>query len=97
MTGYNILRITLDTVTWTPVTPPSDCTQCSIENPGAAVIKARTSSGDSATERDIPINGGSLVISAATGSFATAFKAGEAICYLQAASGTGPAVADFTR
>lgn len=97
MANFQILRVTLDTLTWTPIVALFNCTQCSIENgDGTNNIKIRTSSGDSATERVLTPRA-SQIISAATGSFATAFTVGDVICYAQAAAGTGPAIVDYVR
>lgn len=97
MPSFSIQRVTLDTVTWTPITAPFNCTQCSIENGDPTNnIKIRTSSGDSATERVLTPSA-QQVISAATGSFATPWTVNDVICYVQAAAGTGPAIVDFTR
>lgn len=97
MANFAILRVTLDTVSWTPITAAFDCTQVSVENgDGTNNIAIRSSSGDSTTERTLTPRA-TQIISAATGSFATAFKAGEVVCYAQAAAGTGPAIVDYTR
>lgn len=95
--GFAIQRVTLDTVSWAPITVLFNCTQCSVENgDDTNSIKIRTASGDSATERTL-IPKAQQLISAATGSLHTAFTVGDVICYAQAVAGTGPAIVDFTR
>lgn len=94
---FVIARVTLDTLSWTPITVPFNCTQCSIENGDPTNnIKIRTSSGDSTTERTLTPRA-LQIISAATGSLHTAFTVGDVICYAQAVAGTGPAIVDFVR
>ena len=95
--AFVINRLTIDTVTWTAVTPSHACTQVVIRQGGAANdIKVRTDQADSGTEHTIP-SGVDFVINSNPGSFSTPFPAGDAVCYLQSVAGTGPAVCEFIR
>jgi hypothetical protein len=91
-------RLTLDTVTWTPVAPPFDCNYIGITNEQGAEIKLRTDSGDASTEESIL--GFSAVNDIAASRDA---RSGQSFRYpktvtafwLRATSGTGPAVVRF--
>jgi hypothetical protein len=96
-------QITVDTVSWTAVVAPVDCMAVSIKNSVLVDLRIRTDSGDATTQDTI--SAGSIeTISAPRhpggvqdGGAGTRFYAGDTIAYLQAASGTGPALATFVR
>jgi hypothetical protein len=96
-------QITVDTVSWTAVVAPVDCMAVSIKNSVLVDLRIRTDSGD-ATTQDTIFAGSIETISAPRhpggvqdGGAGTRFYAGDTIAYLQAASGTGPALATFVR
>lgn len=101
--NYVKKQITVDTVSWTAVVAPVDCMAVSIKNSVLVDLKVRTDSGDATTQDTI--SAGSIeTISAPRhasgvqdGGSGTRFYAGDTIGYLQAASGTGPALATFVR
>jgi hypothetical protein len=96
-------QIAVDTVSWTAVVAPVDCMGVSIKNSALIDLKIRTDSGDASTQDTI--SAGSVeAVSAARhagvvqdGGSGSRFLAGDTVAYLQAASGTGPAVATFVR
>jgi hypothetical protein len=96
-------QISVDTVSWTAVVAPVDCMAVSIKNSALIDLRIRTDSGDATTQDTI--SAGSIeTISAPrhasgvqdSGSGAR-FYAGDTVAYLQAASGTGPALVTFVR
>jgi hypothetical protein len=101
--NYVKKQITVDTVSWTAVVAPVDCMAVSIKNSALVDLKIRTDSGDATTQDTI--SAGSIeTISAPRhgsgvqdGGSGTRFYAGDTIGYLQAASGTGPALVTFVR
>jgi hypothetical protein len=96
-------QISVDTVSWTAVVAPVDCMGVSIKNSALIDLRIRTDSGDATTQDTI--SAGSIeTVSAARhasgvqdGGSGSRFIAGDTIAYLQAASGTGPAVVTFVR
>jgi len=96
-------QITVDTVSWTAVVAPVDCMAVSIKNSVLVDLRIRTDSGDATTQDTI--SAGSIETIAAPrhadgvqdGGSGTRFYAGDTIAYLQAASGTGPALVTFVR
>jgi hypothetical protein len=96
-------QISVDTVSWTAVVAPCDCMGVSIKNSVFVDLKVRTDSGDAATQDTI--SAGSIETVAAPrhsggvqdGGSGTRFLAGDTIAFLQAASGTGPALVTFVR
>jgi hypothetical protein len=96
-------QISVDTVSWTAVVAPVDCMGVSIKNSALIDLKIRTDSGDATTQDTI--SAGSIeTVSAARhaggvqdGGSGARFFAGDTVGYLQAASGTGPAVVTFVR
>ena len=101
--NYVKKQITVDTVSWTAVVAPVDCMGVSIKNSAPIDLRIRTDSGD-ATTQDI-ISAGSIETifsprhsaSVQDGGSGSRFYAGDTIAYLQAASGTGPALVTFVR
>jgi hypothetical protein len=96
-------QIAVDTVSWTAVIAPVDCMGVSIKNSVLVDLYIRTDSGD-ATTQDTISAGSNEAISAPRhasgvqdGGSGSRFFAGETIAYLQAASGTGPALVTFVR
>ena len=96
-------QIAVDTVSWTAVNAPFDCMAVSIKNSAFVDLRIRTDSGDATTQDTI--SAGSIEVVAAPrhpsgvqdGGSGTRFLAGDTIAYLQAASGTGPALVTFVR
>ena len=96
-------QITVDTVSWTAVVAPVDCMAVSIKNSVLVDLRIRTDSGDATTQDTI--SAGSIETIAAPrhpggvqdGGAGTRFYAGDTIAYLQAASGTGPALVTYVR
>jgi len=101
--NYVKKQIALDTVSWTAVVAPVDCMGVSIKNSVLVDLRIRTDSADAATQDTI--SAGSIEIVAAPrhpggvqdGGSGSRFYAGDTIAYLQAASGTGPALLTFVR
>ncbi len=96
-------QITVDTVSWTAIVAPVDCMGVSIKNSALVNLLIRTDSADATTQDTI--SAGSIeTISAPRhaagvqdGGSGTRFYAGDTIAYLQAASGTGPALLTYVR
>ena len=101
--NYVKKQITVDTVSWTAIVAPVDCMAVSIKNSTLIDLKIRTDSGDATTQDTI--SAGSIETIAAPrhssgvqdGGSGARFLAGDTIGYLQAASGTGPALVTFVR
>lgn len=101
--NYVKKQISVDTVSWTAVVAPVDCMAVSIKNSALIDLRIRTDSGDSTTQDTISAGSIEAIYSprhsggvqdVASGS---RFYAGDTIAYLQAASGTGPALVTFVR
>jgi hypothetical protein len=101
--NYVKKQIAIDNVSWTAVVAPIDCQGVGIKNSVAVDLKVRTDSADPATQDTISAGSQEGVMMARTlGNVqfdlaSQRFRAGEAICFLQAVSGTGPALATFVR
>lgn len=101
--NYVKKQLSVDTVSWTPVIAPIDCMSVSLKNSALADLKIRTDSGDASTQDTIPAGSAESVISPRHNSrlldsgSGPRFLAGDTIAYLQAASGTGPALLTFVR
>ncbi len=102
--NYVKKRIAIDTVSWTPIVAPIDCMGVGIKNTAAADMKVRTDSADPASEDTIPAGNqdGVMVSPEGSGRYAdarmgTRFFAGETVAFLQAVSGTGPALVTFVK
>jgi hypothetical protein len=96
-------QISVDTVSWTAVVAPVDCMGVSIKNSALIDLRIRTDSGDATTQDTI--SAGSIETVAAPrhasgvqdGGSGSRFFAGDTIAFLQAASGTGPALVTYVR
>jgi hypothetical protein len=101
--NYVKKQIALDTVSWTAVVAQVDCMGVSIKNSVFVDLRIRTDSADATTQDTI--SAGSIETVAAPrhssrvqdGASGSRFYAGDTIAYLQAASGTGPALLTFVR
>ena len=101
--NYVKKQLAVDTVSWTAIIAPIDCMGVAIKNSVLVDLKIRTDSADATTQDTI--SAGSIeTISAPRHAFGvqdggtgTRFYAGDTIGYLQAASGTGPALLTFVR
>jgi len=87
-----IQELTIDTVSWTPYSPPDDCNVISVYNKDIANdIKFRTDSADPTTEVLIPAGiekqWGHYALSSQT---AARYPKNVIIGYLQSVAGTGP-------
>jgi hypothetical protein len=90
---FEILILTLDPVSWTPVTVPFDCNSLSIRNRDRSnAIRIRTNPNDSATE---DLLGPGMEQSLSFPFHRYRYLAGSQPVFLQATAGTGPAVAKF--
>lgn len=101
--NYVKKQIAVDSVTWTPIVAPIDCMGVAIKNSAPVDLRIRTDAADPTTQDVIPAGNqdgvtvprhGSNPQDAFTGA---RFRAGETVAYLQAASGTGPALLTFVR
>ena len=96
-------QIAVDTVSWTAVVAPVDCMGVSIKNSVLIDLRIRTDSGDATTQDTISagsietVSGPRHAGGVQDGGSGARFFAGDTIAYLQAASGTGPAVVTFVR
>ena len=90
---FEIQVLTIDPVSWTPITVPFDCSNLSVKNrDNGNSILIRTNPGDAATEdRIAPCGEQSLAIPF----HRHRFPAGAQPVWLQATAGTGPAVVKF--
>jgi hypothetical protein len=101
--NYVKKQIALDTVSWTAIVAPVDCMAVSIKNSVLVDIRIRTDSGDATTQDTISAGSIETIFSprhsggVQDGGAGSRFYAGDTIAYLQAASGTGPALITFVR
>jgi hypothetical protein len=101
--NYVKKQLAVDTVSWTAVIAPVDCMGVSIKNSTLVDLRIRTDSGDSATQDTISagsmetISGARHPAGVQDAGSGARFLAGDTIAYLQAASGTGPALLTFVR
>lgn len=101
--NYVKKQLAVDTVTWTAIVAPIDCMGVAIKNSALVNLSIRTDSGDATTQDTI--GAGSIETISAPRHSGTVqdsgsgsrFYAGDTIAYLQAASGTGPALLTFVR
>jgi len=90
---FQIQRISIDAVSWTPVTAPFDCTSFIVKNCDPVnAVRLRTSSTDSTTE---DLLGPAMEQAVAMGFHRYRFLAGSQPLWLQATAGTGPVVLKF--
>ena len=101
--NYIKRQVTVDTVSWTPVVAPVDCMSFSIKNSVFVDLKIRTDSADPVTQDTIPAGALETILAPQHAhritdeGKATRFLAGDSVAFLQAASGTGPALVTFVR
>jgi hypothetical protein len=101
--NYVKKQITVDTVSWTAVVAPVGCMAVSIKNSVLVDLRIRTDSADSTTQDTISAGSIETIYSprhsgrVQDGASGSRFYAGDTIAYLQAASGTGPALVTFLR
>jgi len=94
---YEIRRIVIDNATWTALTPPIDCTSVRITlGSDPSNLRIRTDSADAATEKIIAA-GFELTVASNPGAASIPFQAGVTLFWMQALSGTGPAIVEFVR
>ncbi len=100
--NYVKKQISIDSVGWTPIVAPIDCMGVGIKNSAPTNLLIRTDAGDPATQDLIPagnqegiIVGRGTLQGAVHAAVGPRFLAGATIAYLQAASGTGPALVTF--
>jgi hypothetical protein len=101
--NYVKKQLTVDTVSWTAVVAPIDCMGVAVKNSVLVDLRIRTDSADATTQDTI--SAGSIETIAAPrhaagvqdGGSGSRFYAGDTIAFLQAASGTGPALLTFVR
>jgi len=90
---FEIKVVTIDPVSWTPVTVPFDCVSLAVKNRDTAnAVRMRTNSGDPATE---DLLSGGAEQSLAIPFHRYRFPAGSQPLWLQATAGTGPVVIKF--
>jgi len=101
--NYVKKQIAIDTVSWTAIVAPIDCMGVGIKNSQSVDLKIRTDATDATTQDTIPAgNQDGIMVSRHAGNQhdgaqGPRFLAGDAIAYLQAVSGTGPALVTFVR
>ena len=101
--NYVKKQIAVDTISWTAVVSPVDCMAVSVKNSVFVDLRIRTDAVDATTQDTI--SAGSIEIVSATrhssgvqdGGSGLRFYAGDTVAYLQASSGTGPALLTFVR
>lgn len=87
--SYAIRKISVDSVTWTALSPPIDASYFSLKNTLSVNLKERTDSADPNTENTLEPNAQETVTSTLPRSTSSRFNAGETVLYMQAASGSG--------
>jgi hypothetical protein len=101
--NYVKKQLAVDTVSWTAIVAPVDCMGVSIKNSALVDLRIRTDSADATTQDTIGAGSIETVATSRHNSgvqnsgSGTRFNAGDTIAYLQAASGTGPALLTFVR
>jgi len=90
---FEIRVLTIDPVSWTPVTVAFDCTSLSLRNADAVnSVRMRTNPGSAATE-DVLGPGGEQSLAIPFHRYR--FPAGSQPLWVQATAGTGPVVIKF--
>ena len=90
---FEIQVLTIDPVSWTPVTAPFDCTSMAVKNTDAAnAVRMRTNSGDAASEDQL---GPGAEQALAIPFHRYRFPAGSQPLWLRAVAGTGPVIVKF--
>jgi hypothetical protein len=101
--NYVKKQIAIDAVSWTPIVAPIDCMGVGIKNSVSVDLRIRTDSADATTQDTIAAgNQDGIMVSRhggnpQDGAHAMRFMAGDTIAFLQAVSGTGPALVTFVR
>ncbi len=101
--NYVKKQLAVDTVSWTAIVAPIDCMGVGIKNSVFVDLRLRTDSADPATQDLIPAgNQDGITVSRHGGvpsdvGRGVRFLAGETVAFLQAVSGTGPALLTFVR
>jgi hypothetical protein len=101
--NYVKKQLAVDTVSWTAVVAPIDCMGVAIKNTALVNLLIRTDSADATTQDTIPAGSIETILVPRHGSnlqdagSGARFLAGDTIAFLQAASGTGPALLTFVR
>jgi len=101
--NYVKKQLAVDTVSWTAIIAPIDCMGVAIKNSAMVNLLIRTDSSDATTQDTIPAGSLETIVAPRHGSgvqdggAGARFLAGDTIAYLQAASGTGPALLTFVR
>ena len=92
-TPFEIQQLTIDPVSWTPVTAPFDCNGLLVKNTDSVnPVKMRTDSSNAATEDTL---GPGAEQSVAMSMHRYRFPAGSQPLWLRATAGTGPVVVKF--
>jgi hypothetical protein len=90
---FHIAVLTIDPVSWTPVTIPFDCTSLALKNADTVnAVRMRSSAGDASTE-DLLAPGAEQALAIPFHRYR--FAAGSQPLWLRATAGTGPVVAKF--
>lgn len=98
--------VTIDTITWTPISPPWACNSIVVKNGDLGnEIKIRTDSADSSTEDTIPEGSQEIMaivprpphLGAPGYDGQSWFIPGKTYLYVQSVVGTGPAVVTYSR
>lgn len=101
--NYVKKQLALDTVSWTAMVAPIDCMGVAIKNSALVDLRIRTDSSDATTQDTILAGSVETIVAprhdsgVRDGGSGVRFLAGDTIGYLQAASGTGPALLTFVR
>jgi hypothetical protein len=96
-------QLAVDTVSWTAIIAPIDCMGVSIKNLALADLRIRTDSADATTQDTISAGSVESVLAPRHGAnlqdggSGHRFLSGDTVAFLQAASGTGPALLTFVR
>jgi hypothetical protein len=92
---YQIKRQTIDTVNWTPVVTPSDCSTISMYRDDSDKFRVRTNTADPLQELVVGIGIAHTIVT--QGSPGIAFPSGTIVCYVQGYSQAGVVVIEFIR
>ncbi|MBZ5697113.1 MAG: hypothetical protein LAN18_01050 [Acidobacteriia bacterium] len=101
--NYVKKQLAVDTVSWTAIIAAIDCMAVAIKNSALVDLRIRTDSSDATTQDTIPAGSLETIVAprhdsgVQDGGSGARFLAGDTIAYLQAASGTGPALLTFVR
>jgi len=90
-------QITLSSVAWTAVAPPNNCSKVMLRNATGVNIYLRTDQADGTTQETLGPGSELLLQSSNTPGAYPAFPGGQAVCYAQPVSGTGPLIVRSVR